>query len=107
MLSRLGPKWPAQCLAPSSAPRPAESTARVTLSPINAVVVIVGKLRPKPGSFPTGVLTFPKKGSCSHFSAGPLTNSLVTPLRHSRLASSLDGWFAGFEEFSLAEGSAD
>lgn len=106
-LSQLCPKRPAQCLAPSSHPSAAESTAGVTPSSINAVVVIVGKLRSEPGSFPTGVLTFPKKGSCSHFSAGPLTNSLVTPLRRSRLASSLAGWFAGIDEFSLAEGSAD
>lgn len=59
-----------------------------------------------PGSFLTeGVLAFPKKGSCSYFFAGLFTNSLVTPLQHSRAASSLAGWFVGINKFSLAEGS--
>ena len=52
-------------------------------------------------------MAFPKKGSCSYFLAGQLTNSLMTPLQHSRAASSLAGWFVGINEFSLAKVSAD
>ena len=48
-------------------------------------------------------MAFPKKGSFSYFLAGQLTNSLMTPLQHSRAASSLAGWFVGISEFSLAK----
>lgn len=78
------------------------------------MVVMKGKLRPEPLNWPAldpfpieGVMAFTKNGSCSYFSAGQLTNSLMTPLQHSRAASSLAGWFVGINEFSLAKVSAD